>query len=118
MGCRPTAEWDTLRYEDSLWTVVKADVSLMEDRANMEWMVVNIPGNDISRGDELMEYIISLTWRNCVNGVDNHGAPCEGDGMIYDPDYTHQNPFWVFRQTRGKLTPAPGMRQSGCQVNI
>ena len=66
----------------------------------------------------MMEHIPSIAWRNCVNGTDNHGQDCSQfpNGMFYDPDYTHQTAFWVFRQER-RITLHPGMKQSGCNLN-
>jgi len=114
---RPTASWDTAGHA-GLWTVIMPDVSLNNNDSNMQWMVTNIPGNNIEQGDEVMEYIPPIAWRNCWNGVDNHGRSCEGEknGVIYERDYTHQTVFWVFKQQR-KIKVEPGMRQSGCQVN-
>merc|ERR1712002_625279 len=107
---RPSATWDTEGHE-GLWTVIMPDVSLRNNDSNMQWMVINIPGNNIEQGDEVMEYIPPIAWRNCWNGVDNHDRPCVKNGVIYDRDYTHQTVFWVFKQ-KEKINVEPGMRQS------
>merc|ERR1719187_2829718 len=65
-----------------------------------------------------MEYVTALAWRNCFNGVDNHGNQCTGQGIIYDPDYVHQNVMYVFKQTTGRISVEAGERNSGCQLNL
>jgi len=118
---RPSANWDTAGHS-GLYTIIMPDVSLRfnasDSNSNMQWWVTNIPGNNISQGDEIMEYIPPIAFRNCWNGVDNHGRSCKGEknGMIYDPDYTHQTVFWVFRQKK-RITVEPGMRTTGCQLS-
>merc|ERR1719154_437121 len=36
--------------------------------------------------------------------------------MIFDPDYTHQTVFWVYRQEK-TITVEPEIRFTGCQLN-
>ena len=53
----------------------------------VQWVVANIRGNSIAGGDEFMEYVTPVAWRNCHKNRDNHGGVCSGEGLIYDPEY-------------------------------
>jgi len=116
---RPTATWPTAGYT-GLYTVVLADVSIRSNASAIQWIVTNIKGNNIAGGEEVMEYVSPIAWRNCFNGTNNHNEPCnQSDGLIDDPTYIHRNVLYVFRQFRGRMIRlARGERNTGCQLNL
>jgi len=110
-----TATWPD---EGDLYTVFILDVSIRNNHSAVQTAVANIEGNDLAGGDDFMEYVTALAWRNCYMGQDNHGEECSGTGIIYDPDYVHTNVMYVFKQTTGMITVEDGERNSGCQLNL
>jgi len=101
-----------------LYTVMLIDVSIQNSQSVIQWAVTNIEGNNVAGGDEFMEYVTPVAWRNCFDGATNHGDACTGNGIIYDPDYVHRNVLYVFKQTQGRVTVEPGERNTGCQMNL
>jgi len=102
----------------SFYTVMLIDVSIRNNQSVIQWAVTNIKGNDITGGDEIMEYVTPVAWRNCYNNLTNHGESCTGEGIIYDKDYVHRNVLYVFKQANGKVEVEDGERNSGCQMNL
>jgi len=102
----------------ALYTVMLIDVSIQNNNSVMQWAVANIEGNNIAGGDEFMEYVTPVAWRNCHKNRDNHGGKCSGEGMIYDPDYVHRNVLFVFKQKKGQIRLEKGERNTGCQMNL
>ena len=115
---RPTATWPTNNY-DGLYTILLLDISIRNSLSVVQWLVTNIQGNDIAGGDEIMEYVTPVAWRNCYNGQTNHGVSCTGEGIIYDPEYVHNNTLLVFKQPNGaRIEMEESEKNTGCQMNL
>jgi len=114
---RPDVKWDANQWSGQLYSILLIDVSIQNKMAAIQWMVTNIPGTNIKKGDEVMEYVPPIAWRNCWQGKDNHGSSCRGTGLIVEPTYNHRNVLWVFRQKK-KVQVPKNERQSGCDLNL
>jgi len=115
---RPTATWDVLE-DDTLYTILLLDISIRNNASVVQWLVTNIEGNNILGGDEIMEYVTPVAWRNCNGGKTNHGESCSGEGVIYDSDYVHNNTLLVFKQPKGVRIDLPATaKNTGCQMNL
>ena len=73
---RPVLRWSADRR--SLYTVLIVDegIARLEGRQFVHWMVTNIPGSDVGRGAEVVQYIppFSVELLEDGSGVDKDGA--------------------------------------------
>ena len=77
MGKRPTLYWPSERGQ--LYTVMIIDGGIKQvlPKGYMHWMVTNIPGNFVERGNEVMQYVTPF------------GLELNEDGsIIKDADWT------------------------------
>jgi len=109
--------WPTDDHK-GLFTIMLIDTSIRNNHSVIQWAVTNVEDNKVSKGDEILEYVTPVAWRNCYNGLTNHGEACEGEGLIYEEDYVHNNVLYVFKQRRGRIEVEDGERNSGCQLNL